>query len=332
MEKDLISVIVPIYNVEKYLRQCIDSIINQTYKNLEIILVDDGSTDNSSKICKEYKNKDSRIKLFHKKNGGVSSARNYGIEKMSGEYVLFLDGDDTINVDAVEKLIEFIGTNELVIGNVRSSDIKKRLGSESKELTNEEIEAFINAIFHVQSNYNDCLRYCGGKFFKSDLISRNSLRYDLNLKIGEDTVFNIQAARLAKGVCYYSEMFYNYNERTDSVSRKYSQQYIDNYNSFFEYVDDNDLLYKNYLLYSLIIMQLAYLCRDFFFNKECFIEYKDGKKLLDATLHKRMFLKAVKNVKLSLVSKKESILVLLLRLKMYKLVQLYCLLIKRIYG
>lgn len=83
MENDLISVIVPIYNVEKYLQECLDSIINQTYKNLEIILVDDGSTDNSGIICNEYAKKDNRIKVIHKKNGGLSSARNAGMDECS---------------------------------------------------------------------------------------------------------------------------------------------------------------------------------------------------------------------------------------------------------
>ena len=95
----LISVIVPVYNVESYLEKCIDSIIHQTYKNLEIILVDDGSTDNSGKICDVYKEKDSRIKVIHKQNRGLSSARNCGLEIAKGEYIGFVDGDDYIAED-----------------------------------------------------------------------------------------------------------------------------------------------------------------------------------------------------------------------------------------
>lgn len=100
-----VSVIVPIYNAEKYLSDCIDSILAQTYKNLEIILVDDGSTDNSPGICDEYAKKDDRIKVIHKQNGGVSSARNTGLDAMTGDYVTFVDGDDLINVRFVEILI-----------------------------------------------------------------------------------------------------------------------------------------------------------------------------------------------------------------------------------
>lgn len=102
----LISIIVPIYNVELYLRKCINSIRNQTYKNIEIILVDDGSPDNCGKICDEYKQKDNRIKVIHKKNGGLSEARNYGIEISTGDYILFVDSDDYIANNMCQILLE----------------------------------------------------------------------------------------------------------------------------------------------------------------------------------------------------------------------------------
>ena len=106
MNEPLISVIVPVYNVEKYLPQCLDSIKNQTYTNLEIILVDDGSTDSSESICEDYAKSDSRIKLYHKENGGLSDARNYGIERASGQYFTFIDSDDYITKDYVSYLLE----------------------------------------------------------------------------------------------------------------------------------------------------------------------------------------------------------------------------------
>lgn len=101
----LVSVILPVYNVEKYLIKCLDSVIRQTYQKLEIILVDDGSTDSSGKICDDYANKDGRIKIFHKKNGGLSDARNYGIERSTGEYLAFIDSDDYVDDDYIEFLM-----------------------------------------------------------------------------------------------------------------------------------------------------------------------------------------------------------------------------------
>jgi glycosyltransferase involved in cell wall biosynthesis len=105
MEKPLISVIIPVYNVEDYLHKCLDSIISQTYENLEIIVVNDGSTDNSAQICEEYAKKDSRIKLLHKENGGLSSARNAGLDIADGEYIGFVDSDDFIEKNMYERML-----------------------------------------------------------------------------------------------------------------------------------------------------------------------------------------------------------------------------------
>lgn len=107
---ELISVVVPIYNVEKYIEKCIDSIINQTYTNLEIILVDDGSPDKCGKICDEYAKRDKRIKVIHKENGGVSSARNIGLDNLNGEYVTFIDADDYISNNYCEELLNALKT------------------------------------------------------------------------------------------------------------------------------------------------------------------------------------------------------------------------------
>ncbi|OYP01274.1 hypothetical protein CG709_11290, partial [Lachnotalea glycerini] len=104
----LISVIVPIYNVEKYIHRCLDSILRQTYKNLEIILIDDGSTDQSANICEEYKKKDERIQCIHKINGGLSEARNVGMRHATGIYMTFIDGDDYIALDYVEYLFSLL--------------------------------------------------------------------------------------------------------------------------------------------------------------------------------------------------------------------------------
>ena len=110
-QHQLISIIVPIYNVEDYLKRCIDSILGQTYKNLEVILVDDGSPDKCGKICEEYKLIDSRIKVIHKKNGGLSSARNNGLDIATGDFIGFVDSDDYIERNMYESLIEALNNN-----------------------------------------------------------------------------------------------------------------------------------------------------------------------------------------------------------------------------
>ena len=112
VSRDKVSVIVPVYNVRDYLEECINSIVSQTYKKLEIILIDDGSTDGSSDICDKYAVEDRRIKVIHKENGGLSDARNCGLDNMTGDFVLFVDGDDAIKKDMIEVLIGLIYQSE----------------------------------------------------------------------------------------------------------------------------------------------------------------------------------------------------------------------------
>lgn len=131
MEKDLVSIVVPIYNVEDYLRECIDSILEQTYKNIEIILVNDGSQDNCGKICDEYGKRDRRIKVIHKKNGGLSDARNTGINEATGKYIAFVDSDDYVEKKYIELLYKAIKDNNTQIsqcGIFRIDNEKKLLG------------------------------------------------------------------------------------------------------------------------------------------------------------------------------------------------------------
>lgn len=106
-----VSIIVPVYNVEKYIHKCIDSILAQTYRNLEIILVDDGSPDNCGKICDEYASNDNRIIVIHQKNGGLSAARNAGLNKSTGNFIVFVDSDDYLEISAIEDCIHYIKTN-----------------------------------------------------------------------------------------------------------------------------------------------------------------------------------------------------------------------------
>ncbi|MBO5142223.1 MAG: glycosyltransferase family 2 protein, partial [Clostridia bacterium] len=115
MNDKLVSIIVPIYNVEEYLEDCINSLIAQTYKNIEIILIDDGSKDRSGKICDSYSKIDKRIRVIHKKNEGLSSARNKGLEESKGEYISFIDSDDKIDIDFIALLMEHIEKNKVDI-------------------------------------------------------------------------------------------------------------------------------------------------------------------------------------------------------------------------
>ena len=138
-----ISVIVPVYNVEKYLNDCIDSIINQTYKNIEIILVDDGSNDSSGSICDEYAKKDNRVRVIHKVNGGLSSARNAGLDEVTGDYVMFCDSDDMFLPTSCEVMFEEIEKRnaDYIVGNYQNCT--------------EEGELWENPVFNKEKYYSN---------------------------------------------------------------------------------------------------------------------------------------------------------------------------------
>ncbi len=175
-----VSIIVPIYNTEKYLRRCVDSIINQTCKNLQIILVDDGSTDNSGAICDEYARKDDRIKVVHKENGGASSARNRGLDIASGRWVVFIDADDHVTEKYIEQLIVY-GESELVITNYHLN-----IGDSPLEYQEEKIEDYLQTISHSLIANTPW-----GKLYDSKIIKTHSIRFDESTRFGEDSLFNL---------------------------------------------------------------------------------------------------------------------------------------------
>ena len=168
MEK-LISIIIPIYNVEKYLKKCIESVINQTYKNIEIILINDGSTDGSGKICDEYAIKDKRIKVSHNENGGVAVARNKGIKMSTGDYIVFVDSDDFISNEYCEKMLEAVLRNNADIAICKLHDF---LDGEKIQIEETEYsEQVYNSDEMIENNIViggifDCM---GGKLFSHKL-------------------------------------------------------------------------------------------------------------------------------------------------------------------
>ena len=176
----LVTVIIPVYNVEKYINRCLDSVIRQTYKNLEIIIVNDGSTDNSGKMCDEYAKLDNRIIVIHKDNGGLSQARNIGIEKSTGEYICFIDSDDYVELNMIEDLYNACAKNE----------VKMVWANKFRELENGKI--FIDktheqeCIIDRKQAYNNILLHdttvCD-KLFKKELF--NNVRFPIG-KLYED--------------------------------------------------------------------------------------------------------------------------------------------------
>ena len=211
-----ISIIVPVYKVEKYIGECIESILNQTFTNFELILVDDGSPDKSGDICDNYARKDSRIKAFHKKNGGVSSARNYGIEHATGEWLCFVDSDDTIEKNYIESLVkgfELSKDVDLSIAGYRNVDDKSMLLSVHK-FEAEELSVNISCLL-AKAELNNTINSPVCKLFKKEIIIANDIRYNSLLNYGEDHLFVLEYALYVKGIYLSDKVVYNYFHRSN---------------------------------------------------------------------------------------------------------------------
>lgn len=213
MTTPLISIIVPIYNVELYLRRCLDSVLNQTYTNLEIILVDDGSPDGCPQICDEYAVKDKRIIVIHKENGGLSAARNAGLDICKGEYISFIDSDDWVSEKYIETLFN-ISTKEnadIAIGEYISTS-----GNILKEQNSIFTKAFSSkeALFRLFSKNNTTYTISCAKLYKRELFS--SLRFPIG-KYHEDEFTTYILFYNSKKIVYTSEILYYYYQRAGSI-------------------------------------------------------------------------------------------------------------------
>lgn len=217
----LVSIVIPVYNAEIYLKKCINSILTQTYKNIQIILVNDGSTDNSAKICEDFLKKDNRIKLINKTNGGVSSARNMGIYNCEGDYIVFVDSDDWIDSRHIEDLVNpiFIEDYDLVVCNYSIvNENKCNKNSSYKQMNNYINKDFYNLRYLFNS---PCL--C---LYKKRIIKDNSIIFNTISNFGEDQEFNIKYCMYAK-TYFYNEKFsyYYYKKKGETLSKR--RNYID---------------------------------------------------------------------------------------------------------
>ena len=260
--KDLISVIVPVYNVELYLNRCVESLVRQTYKHLEIILVDDGSPDECPNICDEWRNKDSRIRVIHKTNGGLSSARNAGLAVAKGEYIAFVDSDDWIHAEYIEHLYVAIKKYEVDIAacDIRWVYTESQVEEKSKSLTKlysteEALETLIN-----------------GETFRA--VAWNKL-YHKNLLIGElfevgryheDEFFTYRIMAKADKMVFVNEKLYYYFQREGSIMNSISYKHLDALDAYLERIAYFENKYPE--LYKIDKMRFCIAC--IYFYQETF--------------------------------------------------------------
>lgn len=216
MTEELISVVVPIYKVEKFLPTCIESIIRQSYKNLELILVDDGSPDSCPSICEKYKQVDSRIKVIHKKNGGLSDARNAGLKIAEGKWITFIDSDDYVGVDFLRVLYIVAVLNEADISVCDYSTVLDNNGLEKPETSKLELSNIkcLESMYHPKIHGMEFVAW--GKLYKTTLFKKNNIEYPVG-KIHEDIFTTYKLIYAAAKVVFSNYIGYFYRIRKDSI-------------------------------------------------------------------------------------------------------------------
>lgn len=239
----LLSVIVPVYNVEKYLRRCIDSILAQTSTDFELLLIDDGSTDNSGLICDEYVMNDNRIKVFHKENGGVSSARNMGLDNARGEWICFCDADDWVKSGFLSAFCGMMDHGDLLSQGFYSPNWFNR---ESKDVFEPagiyQDDRYLPFILELYKNNHLGFIWC--KAFKRKIINENHLKFDENIYFMEDLIFVLQYCTYIKSINNSALCCYQY--KFTDIGKVFSPQ------------DNFEVLKRIYLLFKTLDKGLTY--------------------------------------------------------------------------
>lgn len=243
MKKKLVSIIIPVYNCEKYLEKCIVSVIKQDYKDIEILLIDDGSTDSSFKICKKYSNIDDRIIVIHKKNNGVASARNEGIKKAKGDYICFVDSDDKIDSKFVSILLEnALNTNSYIsaVKDIKIKDMnleKNYRGKNNIELLSKDdaLNGLINGIGFLSS--------CWNKMYKKNVIKNTIFK---NIAVGEDLQFNYEVIKNNDGNIVLSNIrlyYYNVGSTSSIIHNSFKEKNLDIINEYEYLIEETNKEY-----------------------------------------------------------------------------------------
>lgn len=225
--KDLVSIVIPMYNSEKTIYRCLESVCNQTYKNLEIIIVDDGSIDNGSYIVQEIQKKDVRVKYYYQDNRGPSLARNKGIELSRGEFLVFVDADDTIVESMVEEFLDIKENEkvELVIANrigIRKN--KKGLSRNIKEIQEKKLsskESIKKDFFGLLNS--GCINTIWGKLYNLDIIKRQKIRMEDDLDMGEDLQFNLSYIKEISSIYVLNKPLYIYYQNDSYLTNKFRE-------------------------------------------------------------------------------------------------------------
>lgn len=343
-----ISVIIPVYNVESYLKRCLDSIVEQSYKNIEIILVDDGSKDGSGQICDEYALMDSRIKVIHKENAGAGLARNDAIAASTGDYFAFADADDYFDTTAFEKLINKISETDadLVLYGARFIDYNNRIRKVNSNpfsprksvFTAEEVSDVIlnmlelDGMTKVQSDYPIDMALWKG-FFDAQIIRNNHICfYSERIYKSEDFIFYTEYLSKCKSVVFLEEELYYHCDNENSISHNYSVKTQDKNDMLIEKMLDvietnyeNNKYKKSYKHGAIkVFLEATYIVIYDIFRNNRDIKYKEAKADMDYVCTSKRLKEYIMYKKLFIHDKRNYLILSLMENKCYLLLYILC--------
>lgn len=303
---ELISIIVPIYKVEKYLDECINSIIKQTYNNIEIILVDDGSPDDCGNICDKYAKEDNRIKVIHKKNGGLSDARNKGIDVAKGKYITFIDSDDYVEIEYIEKLYNAIKENNTLISQCsilkvnNQKEIKNKLGYEENC-----IKTGIEMINDLYSKHLIENIVVWNKMYNMELFKE--LRFPFG-KIHEDEFTTYKIFYNVDEVAIINNYLYNYRQTDESIiGRKFSTKRLELLEAIEQRLDFFEE-YNEIKIYEKTLKYYLEQIRGNYIKMKLYIEHSEEEQKRLIKNYRKSYKKYIKMKDISIISKLKALI------------------------
>ena len=310
-----VSVVIPVYNVEKYIDDCVKTVCAQTLKEIEIILVDDGSTDNGAAVCEQWVQKDARVRLIRQPNQGVSVARNKGIETARGEWIAFIDSDDWIDEGYLEVLYETAVKNQADVGLcgfyydypdqmvARWHFEKDMLFKGRDEVSQIQIQILAKNMSRVKNNSGDIVGAPWCKLFNTRFLRDNELRFIPGLRRSQDVVFNLYSFEKAQTVAYVNKQLYHYRQNQESICRTFSKKIlsdVDNYlremKKFIGIYHKEDVIFKE--AFKVKVTTSVYKCLfQYFFDERYPGSRREMKEELKQYLDQGGFRESIRDVK-----------------------------------
>ena len=325
----IVSIIVPIYNMEKYLDNCLKSIVNQSYKNIQVILINDGSKDKSEQIAKKYQENDSRIILINKENSGVSSSRNMGIDLANGKYIIFVDADDYIEPKMIEIMVNEInksnvGLIQCFFKKVKDDNIK--LGDVNKydkiEYTKQEA---IRSIIYRKNTELKLNRAIWGKIYFTDIIKANNIKFKEDIYMFEDGFFNLQYLKYIDNIKILTTELYAYRQTNTSATKKFDENrarqsslILKNLN---QYVKQENINYANDEINLFACEMLSGIIAKQIFNKSNKANYYQKREKLNQIIEEE-YLKYINKIDLKKIRGNNRIMIYLIRKRLYALLNI----------